>query len=186
MSHPVNHVSEESTGRLFGVPSSQAQRIIRAIQALCALQGGASPSKNVVGRTLALAMSDRDLTSLKACLATGGGRVRVQSTLVHTGEPFENRTESKTPKKVGPLWLESKRGTRVNSSRARCSMPGCIIKPTVRYAKSTWGTVRLCARHRDEARDRSFGRVDASRVAVDSRRLNHDHRDGRGEGFRRG
>jgi len=64
-----------------------------------------------------------------------------------------------------PLILEVRRGTRV-SERCKCSECRSWTSVLWRYSKSNRGEVLLCEKCKARAFDRSFGHVDASKLAL--------------------
>jgi len=172
--------------RALRVPEPVAAQVLRAVQNLCVARGGQSPSYQLVEQTLTAALG---------CQVSedGSGSVKpknigVRTTYADSGEPVKMGKKGEGSGKrdrSARLILESRRGTTIYVSGRKCSVCKSHRRLLTRYSKSNWGVVVLCEGCKDEVFKRSYGSVDAASVFVESRRLHHDHEDGKREGMRR-
>ena len=174
--------------RTLNIPVTKAGRILHSVQKLCNASKRRSVRHASIVEAIASAMEDRAGDAPGSSLRGVGTTVR--STCEHASPPPERavrRQKKKRRKKeeeIGPLVLISKRGTAENDDARKCSIPSCDTKARLRYAKSSWGVVYLCQRHRNEAFERSFPRVDVWVVTVGRGKVRHNQ-DGKWESLQK-
>lgn len=171
--------------RALRVPEPVAVQVLKAVQNLCVARGGQAPSRQLVEQALAVAL-DRQRLGDQAGTARPKN-IGVRTTYAGSGEPVKTGRKGKGNGKrdrSARLVLESRRGTTVYVSGRRCAVCKAPRRLLTRYSKSNWGEVALCQGCKGEVLERSHGYVDAADVFVESRRLRHDHHDGKREGVR--
>ena len=174
--------AKKKLSSLLEIAPDQAGRVLAGLQALCEGQNGRRPTYKEITRVVAAALDEPPAPQPQGERRTITRKTYLNGTA--RSEPVRRVPEPGRPPS-GPLVVISGRGSRKWGARRPCGNCGLLRSTLWRYAESNRGAVEICNVCKPGVLDRSWGRVDASNVSVDARLLQHDHRDGKREGFRR-